>query len=356
MARVGAAAGIVAIALLGLHALSVKADDVQSVANVASSSVDKTLVQTPWFPRADYLRRYIDWQPVPWILIAVGTAIALARRRFDVASMSLSLLPLAFYRNAFPYYFVVMLAPASVLAGWAFAELAAMTRRHASEWVASSLVAVLWLGSVFNGVRYFDRLNFDEQAQQREVLVGIHQIFPEPVAYIDRCGMVSSFTKANFFMSSWGFDAYSARGAPVMRSILAAQQPAFVLVNVPALSPTHSAQPALLPEDQEVLAKHYVSYWGPVRVAGADVALAGTSAQRVTVPFAAKYRVITAEPVMIDDRVRVDGDIIEVPERGVDMARTDETAGEPVQVRLVVATAQLPPAAEPIGFPLFKNL
>ena len=36
---------------------------------------------------------------------------------FVLAALVLSLLPIAFYRDAFPYYYVVMLAPASVLAG-----------------------------------------------------------------------------------------------------------------------------------------------------------------------------------------------------------------------------------------------
>ena len=45
------------------------------------------------------------------------------RRDFGIAALGLSLLPLAFYRNAFPYYYVVMLAPASVLAGYAVAQI-----------------------------------------------------------------------------------------------------------------------------------------------------------------------------------------------------------------------------------------
>ena len=187
-----------------------------------------------------------------------------------------------FYRNAFPYYFVVMLAPASILVGWAFAEISAITRRQASEWVTSSLVAVLWLGTVFNGLRYLDRLVFDDQWLQREVIAGIHQIFPEPVSYIDRCGMVSSFTKAGFFMSTWGLEVYRDRNTAVMPSTLALQEPAFVLVNAPALSPSYEGQLGLLAEDQELLAKHYVDYWGPVRVAGADVTLAASTALRVT--------------------------------------------------------------------------
>jgi hypothetical protein len=356
MARVGAAAAIVGAALIGLHALSVKPEESQSIANFAASTAGTTLLETPWFPRLAYFLRYFDWQPLPWILIAVGTGIALVRRRFDVAALSLSLLPLAFYRNAFPYYFVVMLAPASILVGWAFAEISTITRQRASEWVTSSLITVLWLGTVFNGLRYLDRLVFDDQRLQRDVIAGIHQIFPEPVSYIDRCGMVSSFRKAGFFMSTWGLDVYRDRNTAVMRSTLATQEPAFVLVNAPALSPTYGDQLGLLAEDQELLASHYVDYWGPVRVAGADLTLHGPTTIRVTVPFAGSYRLATTEPLIIDDRVRVNGDLIEVPAQGVEMARAAGSSAGPAQIRLVLASAKPAPDPEPIGLPLFNDL
>jgi hypothetical protein len=353
---VGAAAAIVAVALIGLHALSVKPEESQSIAGFAASTASTTLLETPWFPRLDYFLRYFDWQPLPWILIAVGAGVALLRCRFDVAAMSLSLLPLVFYRNAFPYYFVVMLAPASILVGWAFSEISATTRRQANEWVTSSLIAVLWLGTVFNGLRYLDRLVVDDQRLQRDVIAGIHQIFPEPVSYIDRCGMVSSFRKANFFMSTWGLDVYRERNTAVMPSTLASWEPAFVLVNAPALSPSYGGPLGLLAEDQELLAKHYVDYWGPVRVAGAQLTLDTPTAIRVTVPFAGSYRLATTEPLIIDDRVRVSGDIIEVPAQGVEIARTEGSSAETAQARLVIASAKPAPDPEPMMFPLFRNL
>ncbi len=356
MARVGAAAAMVAAALIGLHALSVKPEESQTVANFAANAAGTTLLETPWFPRVDYFLRYFDWQPLPWTLLAVGAGFALFRRRFDVAAMSLSLLPLVFYRNAFPYYFVVMLAPASILVGWAFAEISAITRRQANEWVTSSLIVVLWLGAVFNGLRYLDRLAFDEQQLQREVVAGIHQIFPESVSYIDRCGMVSSFRKANFFMSTWGLAVYREQNTAVMPFTLATQTPAFVLVNTPVLSPSFQGELGLLAEDQKLLAQHYVDYWGPVRVAGADVMLEAPTTIRVNVPFAGSYRLATTEPLMIGDRVRVNGDLIEVSEQGVEIARMPGAYPGAVRVKLVIASAKPAPATEPMAFPLFKNL
>jgi hypothetical protein len=178
MARVAAAAALVAVVLLGLHALSISPGESAPIASYAARSASMTLLETPWFPRLAYLVRYFEWQPLPWILIGGGAALALVRRRFDVAALSLALLPLTVYRNAFPYYFVVMLAPASVLVGWAFSEIVAIVRRQASEWITLALIAVLWSGTVFNGLRYFDRLVLDDQLLQREVVAGVHRIFP----------------------------------------------------------------------------------------------------------------------------------------------------------------------------------
>ena len=354
--RVGVAAAVVAAALIGLHALSVKPEESATIASFAANTASKTLLEVPWFPRWDYLIRYFNWQPLPWLLIAVGTGIALVRRRFDIAALSLSLLPLAFYRNAYPYYFVVMLAPASILVGWAFSEICAVTRRHASEWLTSSLMIALWLGAVFNGVRDLDRLVVDDQQLQREVIAGVHEIFPEPVSYIDRCGMVSSLRKASFFMSTWGLEVYRERNYAVMRSTLEKEKPAFVLVNTPALSPRYEGQLGLLPEDQELLERHYVDYWGPVRVAGAQLSLDVQATMRVTVPFAGRYRLATTEPLRINDQVLVNGDLIDVPEQGVEVGRAEPSSAGVAQVRLVIASANPPPHHEPPAVPLFAGL
>jgi hypothetical protein len=129
-----------------------------------------------------------------------------------------------------------------------------------------------------------------------------------------------------------------------------------VLVKAPALSPSYEGPLGLLAEDQELLAKHYVDYWGPVRVAGADVMLAASTALRVTVPFASMYRLVTTEPLMIDGHLRMSGDIIEVPAQGVEMVRTGEASADTTQVRLLIASAQPAPDRQPLGFSLFKNL
>ena len=188
LARVAIAATVLATVLIGLHWLAISPVPSDSVTGFAGSVARKTLLDVPWFPRFDFFARSFDWQPFPWLLIALGAVVALVRRDFGIAVLGLSLLPLAFYRNAFPYYYVVMLAPASVMAGYAVAQIWAFVRPHASAVVSNSLIAALGVGLLIQALQFASLLAFDDQILQRQIVAAAHRIFPEPVNYIDRCG------------------------------------------------------------------------------------------------------------------------------------------------------------------------
>jgi hypothetical protein len=354
--RIAVAAASVAIMLIGLHWIAIAPVPLDSVTGFAASSASKTLLEPPWFPRFDYFARYIDWQPYSWLMIALGTVIALMRRRFVLAALSLSLLPLVFYRNAFPYYYVVMLAPASVLAGYAVAEISRLVRPRASPRVAGSLVLALWIGFLIPAVRFASPLTFDDQALQREVIAVVHEIFPAPVNYIDRCGMVPSFRKANFFMSTWGMENYRAANEPFLPKTLRNHRPAFVLSNTPSLSPENTGPYGLLPEDRELLAKYYLDYWGPIRVAGARALIESPNPSTVTVPFAADYRLEVTDSVLVNGALHVNGDVIAVPAEGVAISSAARSGAKTISVTLVLASARPAPRHELPGVNLFRGL
>jgi hypothetical protein len=289
-------------------------------------------------------------------MIGMGAVIALCRRQFVVALLALSLSPLIFYRNAFPYYYVVMLAPVSVLAGYGIEELWKLVRQRASATAAGSLVAALWIGLLVAGLRSAPLLAFDDQVLQRQIVAAAHQIFPDPVSYIDRCGMISSFRKANFFMSTWGMENYRARGEAFMPVTLQKDQPAFVLSNTESLNPRNGGRYGLLPEDRESLGRFYIGYWGPIRVAGAHAVVESQNPQTMPVPFAGDYRILTARPVLLNGAVHSNGDVIAVPAQGATIARMPEDADWSIPVVLVLASARPPPAIEPAPGPLFRGL
>ncbi len=356
LARVAIAATVLATVLIGLHWLAISPVPSDSVTGFAGSVARKTLLDVPWFPRFDFFARSFDWQPYPWLLIALGAVVALVRRDFGIAVLGLSLLPLAFYRNAFPYYYVVMLAPASVMAGYAVAQIWAFVRPHASAVVSNSLIAALGVGLLIQALQFASLLAFDDQILQRQIVAAAHRIFPEPVNYIDRCGMVPSFRKINFFMSTWGMEDYRSRNEPFVPKALSDHRPAFVLLNTQALDPNYTGPGGLLPHDRELLGKYYVEYWGPIRVAGARGLLQTSGPVAVTVPFAADYRLVTAEPILVNGELRRDGDLIAVTTEGVTAERAAGASGQAQAFALFLASAKPAPRSEPPRWPIFRGL
>jgi len=347
----------VAALLLFMHSLSVTPADMDTLVSDAGAAASKTLLETPWFPMFSYFEAYLRWQPLQWLLIGLGTVMALAHRKFLVASLALALLPLSFYRNAFPYYYVVMLAPAAILAGYAVQEVMALVRPKVSAWVACALLATVWVGLLYQGIGKVDRLFVDDQVLQRSLLSGIHEIFPEPVNYVDRCGMVPSFRKVNFFMSSWGMESYRRRGEPFMPGSIGEHRPAFILENTPALNPDRMGERGLLPEDRALVAEYYPRYWGPVRVAGASTTIDPLEPVTLRVPFPDLYRIRSNGPIRIDGVRREDGEIVSVPASGVTVeAAQSSSRPAATSVTLFLAAANPPPPHDLPPWPLFSGL
>ena len=53
----------------------------------------------------------------------------------------------------------------------------------------------------------------------------VQRIFPEPVGYIDRSGMLPSYPKVGFLMSTWGVEGVVARGKPTLAPLIRRRQP-----------------------------------------------------------------------------------------------------------------------------------
>ena len=153
--------------------------------------------------------------------------------------------------------------------------------------ILQGAVRVLWLAP-------------DTQQQQRETVAAVHKVFPTPVPYIDHSGMIASFRKVNFFMSTWGVESYRAAGRSFMRDALTRYRPPLLLVNRGELDPDAYQFGWLLPEDQALIQEFYVPYWGPIRVAGARVQIPRSGSIEAHLPFPGRYRLEAATPVRID--------------------------------------------------------
>jgi hypothetical protein len=210
---------------------------------------------------------------------------------------------------------------------------------------------------LYQGVGKVDRLFVDDQVIQRSLLSGIHQMFPEPANYVDRCGMVPSFRKVNFFMSTWGMESYRRRGEPFMPAAIREHRPAFILENAIALDPNRKGEWGLLPEDRALVADYYPLYWGPVRVAGASTAVDPLEPVTLRVPFPDRYRIRSNGPIRIDGVLREDGEIVSVVGSVVTVeAAQSSSRPAATSVTLFLAAANPPPPHDLPPWPLFSGL
>ena len=345
---------VVAIAtaciLIFLHRLSLPAvlSSGGSVASATRHAGEITLLDVHLFPQWYYFEATLRSDPLTWLLLVAGCLVALGQLRSPVAAFALSLLPLVFYRNAFPYYYVVMLAPACVLASVAIDSMYAFVRRHADQAAAVRIRALIILAIAVQAAINLSGLRNDGVTAQREVVNAVHRIFPVPVPYIDHSGMIASFPKANFFMSSWGIADYQRSGIPFVSEAINRSRPPLLLANRRVLQPDTPEFQWLLPEDRSLIRRFYVEYWGPIRIAGAEVTLVSGVAVVAELPLSGRYRVESERPVLVDAKVRREGDVIDVlgPAPQVTIQAPAETA-VPLHLRLLWADAGRPPPEPP---------
>lgn len=279
------------------------------------------------FPRASYLSRGISQNLAQWLLIGLGTIVCLHhaifftrwRRTFLTALLLLlPLLSVVLYRNAFPYYYVYIIPPALIIAGVAIQagqrKLPQLCHVSSNQVVLVPILACILTASMYLTLDYPSK----GIGAQRTVLNAVHQMFPEPVPYIGAHGMISSFPRHGFFMSTLGMQGYHARGEPVFQTIIAESQPVFLVASHRALIRDKSTAleeetAYLIDEDYEILRTSYIPHWGPILVAGKHFDLNKTGSPRqFQIYIEGAYRVESEQPILINSRQFYPGAIIQL--------------------------------------------
>ncbi len=338
-------AAALASALLALHATTVVAA-AEPAGAFAARAFAATMIDIPFAPRRDYLVRLVAMDLVFWFGTLAGILVAARLRAWSAAALALSLVPLLFYRNAFPYYYPVMMAPAAVLLAITAGKLLDCQSPRARKPALVVLALALW-ALVAGAYDSLMTLRFNEQTSQRAIVAAVHRVFPEPVPSLDHSGMIASFPKVNFFMSTWGVEAYVQRGRDFMPEALAGHCPPLLLVDHPVLSRGTLLYRQLRDTDRRLLETRYVDYWGPVRVAGAEVDIAGELPVTLRVPCTGVYRVEAEGPVRLDGRVLVTGDTVALEGERDYRVEVDAATSPAGSLRLVWAGARPPPAEPP---------
>ena len=294
--------------------------EAEFLGNVAAEMI----VRDRLFPRFDYFVLTVIENPVVWGVFLVGGLVALRdsmrpRIRSPIGptvmvAFVLSLVPLLFYRNAFPYFYVFIISPAVVCCGLVFDKLLEDLEQTRKRRFAALIYVLVAAVAVNGGIHY--RRNFSDQKEaQREVVRLVHELFPDPVHYVDCCSMVPGFPKVGFFMSTWGIARYRSVGRPLLRNLLREGQPVFLLANRALIDPSgsidlSSGPYALLPEDFATLRQNFVPHWGILHLAGKQLDLDEPSySQEFEILTGGLYTVEADRAVTIDGRPFAPGDV-----------------------------------------------
>ena len=274
------------------------------------------------FPRWQYLAASLQQSMLVWIAVLAGLAMAIfgwrrGREEALLLPLAFPLATLVFYRNAWPYYYALVLVPLAGFAGLSLARLKA--------WVGSSrlralrvLPGVLWCGIAITYSTHFLGHVADETLAQRQLVQAVHHLFPEPVRYLDRCSMIGSFPKVGFFMSTLGVQRYWELRRPVMAELLRTKAPVFLLANSEGLEldvPEELARRslfALRPEDRQVLRQNFVRHWGSLWLAGKTLRLDATGATDFEILVGGPYTVEAAAPMRVDEQLVGPGAVVKL--------------------------------------------
>ena len=294
---------IVLAALYLFHNATLAAQASVGAGAFLSSSASKVLFDGV-FPRAFDLIWLVIPNPLFWMMLVEGAVIAWALARkpggwtgwqaFLPLVLALPVLTPVLYRNAFPYFFPFILAPAALLVGLSFDK-----HRQAASKLGAALVIIQCVILAFGSMAKLP----DHVRVQRQTIAEVRAIFPDPVPYIEGFGVLAGYPRSGFFMSSWGVDTYRQAGQPIFAELVAKDQPPFVLADSPslygALVPGIEVNQdrALLPEDARFLQQNYVRHWGMLFVAGKRLQSSDRTFRNAV---AGQYRLEAAAPAVID--------------------------------------------------------
>lgn len=247
---------------------------------IALNALYTTLLGSRLFPELNGLLGWLVLSMVPVYLMFLSLRGNLIAFLFFAPLLSVLI-----YRNSFPYFFPFISAPTMIAVAIGAAKM------RSSRWLMI-VFALLMLASTSLQVTYGVLAH---QKFQKSLVSAVHQIFPQPVPYIDQVAMISTFPKYGFFMTTWGMQNYQQNGVPIMDRILESNAPPLLVANHQVLlyamgvGDHEQDRVYLFPEDNETLRKAFVKYWGPVYVAGIEFD-AGPEPVMIEIKISGEYR------------------------------------------------------------------
>lgn len=314
-------AGLLFALSLFLHVETLQEVATENRMSSLSSTAETVFLSGGLFPRMGVMKDGLLIGFIPLLMIGLGLLVAIVSciknksnrsRDIIIIAMALPLLSFVFYRNAYPYFYAFIFPTAVIVAGYATARL--QTSKSVMIFISATLTAIIVL---LHNIR-----TQDTRIAQTQTITAVHEIFPEPVNYFDRNGMIASFPKAGFFMSSWGIRNYGLAGKPWFSLDMDRKIVPLLIENSPAISSAlRNETTPLLEKDAAALRDNYILHWGHIWVAGKTLSVSET-VEQFTISIPGKYTVECQKNIWIDGQLYSAGDII-ILDRGAHNVRSD---------------------------------
>ena len=287
------------ITALLLHRLTLPLTGAGDSTSSLTSTAHTALMSDGLFPRKDIIIAGFYRSLVPTIMIGLGIVIATYKtfkdkanrhRHLIILALALPLITFAFYRNAYPYFYAFIYPSAIILSGYSAYKLK-----------LSNLIMIPLCAFIFCSTVLLHSARSDEtRAVQAETLDAVHRIFPDPASYFDRSGMISSFPKAGFFMSSWGLKTYNISGELQFMNEMETETIPLLIENSPEISSAlRGGDTALLADDALALRLNYIPHWGHIWVAGKTLDVSSES-MKITILIPGVYTVESVADISIN--------------------------------------------------------
>ncbi len=267
------------------HLFTLSGEGLHSPVKVVNAFASRGILFNGLFPEPVYMLLILVENLFIWVFWLVGIIllvwelICFKNKQLSENMLMLPLLipliSLIFYKNSFPYFYVFIISPAIIFPGVFVSKIIDDYKKKGSVVFLMLISTIASLIVFVNFSIHYKRNAFNQTVTQREIVQLVHQIFPQPVPYIDRCSMISSYPKVGLNMTTMGMERYREANVPIMHKILIRQQPVFIVANIVYLdlSLPRGAKDIfrnypLLEEDHNILKENFIHHWGLLYVAG----------------------------------------------------------------------------------------
>lgn len=346
----GAALTFSGVMLVHARLISMDPADIPARLGGGSSDAGQYMLFNGFVSQWEVLKQGVLANLGTWILLTIGLSLALAGLRqprsrpnsLILLLLGLPALSIAFYTNAFPYAYLVLIPTACLLAGHTVSQFIKSGERAKRILVLGCIgIAAIPLAKVAWQYRN------DGQDQQKQIVAAVHRLFPEPVAYIDSSGLVGSFPRPSLNITLFGLDSYRRAGVPALSNYIHHHQPPLLIANTELLQVWNEDKldkaplsSRLLPADEATIRATYAHYWDQIYLAGRqwrDLAAGERRSFEIVVP--GDHTLIASAAVIVDGKAYSPGSAVRL-DKGPHRLRT--TSAEP-DLRILWGTGRTLP-------------